>query len=488
MPTARIDFHVLDVGQGSCNYVEIFDEHDAVTHNLLIDLGTNSRQAIAADNLEWLRQQIIANNHYLDVMILTHGDTDHYNLVAKILPAFGPPAGNQIGMVRYGGPAWRYKKGRLINILKAYAVPILGVPNVGGLLASQTGYSAMTDPVWTPIWSAGADATEPMLQLILANTPHDHDPLDLTKRQAMNPEAVNTKSVITALEWDGFWIVATGDATSTTLAAVNNLLAMVETAELPKTFMLTLPHHGSRKTTYDLRNANIVPGDDARKVIDDFLGKFPPRAMSISAGEKNHHHPSMYMIDQFVDNIVLREPYWTDDELQNDEHFLTSWIDLRMTRDTVNPAWPLAWQYASTRTKANIYCTLYFKDAQYNAVAYEQYLAPPVPVPVAVQDHTNITDAPLGRNWQFTMTADSFSVDSSENAARALAARAEFAGSPVAAAPAAFATAAGRQARAMGMGASAERPAGAWPAWARPAARTAAGPGGGRLRALRPIQ
>ena len=324
---------MLDVGQGACNYVEIMD-NNVVTQNLLIDLGTNSTQTIARTNLDWLRQRIIAHNRFLDVLILTHGDTDHYNMIAKILPAFGAPAGNQIGMVRYGGPAWRYKKKRLINILKTYTVSVQNEPNIGSFTPSQTGYDEDADPKWTPIWNAAGGNDEPKLQLIVANTPHPTlDPVDLTVRQAMNGEAVNSKSVVLGLQWNGYWTIATGDATATTLAEVNDILAFVDEDELPTTFLLTLPHHGSRKTTYDLANANLIPDTEARLVVREFLDKFPPRALSVSAGEKNHHHPSMYMIRHFSDSLANVAPYWNDPTLNDGAtHFLTSWVDSRSRR------------------------------------------------------------------------------------------------------------------------------------------------------------
>jgi hypothetical protein len=457
MTTKTIKFHVLDVGQGACNYVEIIDEDDIVTHNMLIDLGTNSKQAIAHDNLQWLRDKIIDNGGYLDVLILTHGDTDHYNMIAKILPAFGPPAHNQIGMIRYGGPSWRYNQGRLITTLTGYAAQIDGSPfivyNIASFTPSQTGYDGDGEyPYWTPIWEADADdAAEPKLQLFIANTPHPQDGANLFVRQTkMNAEAVNTKSVVTALEWNNHWYVATGDATATTLAELNDILAEAQEDDFPATFMLTLPHHGSRKTTYDLKKADDLPDLDARLVITDFLNLFPPMSMSVSAGEKNHHHPSMYLLRQFTDNLKDEDTYWSDPTLNDgSNHFLTSWIDLGITPVYIDPAWPPAntWLYATTKTSSNVYGTFYFKNAQYNLATYPQYVAPPIPVAAQPPDHVDIANIPMGRNWEFRMVNDELSVESTDNAARARAARADFAaiGS---APPASFVAAPGRDVRA----------------------------------------
>jgi len=434
-------FRVLDVGQGSCNLVRIYDDDEFLSHLLLIDLGTNSSQKIARDNLEWIREQILANNRYLDALIVTHGDTDHYNMIAKILPALGPPTGHQIGMVRYGGPAWRYKRGQLITTLATYT------QDIGSFTPSQTGYALDDGPKWDPIWATGDDPDDVVLQLIIANTPHARDPVSMVKYQKMNAEAVNTKSVVLGVEWRNRWVVATGDATSTTLGAINGLLED-ELNPLPQNFMMTVPHHGSRKTTYDLKLASNIPDAAARYVVDTFLEKFEPLSFSISAGEKRHHHPSMYLIEQFADHLPSPQPpYWEDPELGFDYHFITSGVDLKITDDYEDPSWPPGnrWLYATTQTEKNIYGTLYFKDAQYNDDDYEKYIAPPLPAePSYGGDADGI---PLGRDWEFRMHEDGETLFSSENQARAAAAKASLANA-AAPIPKGSLTAAGRGQRA----------------------------------------
>ena len=479
MAIEEIQFHVLDVGQGACNYVEIFDDGGDVVANLLIDLGTNSSQAIAADNLEWLREKIENNGEYLDVLVITHGDTDHYNMIAKILPAFGDPDGNQIGMIRYGGPKWRYGGGNLIDTLDEYT------DDMGSFSPSETGYDA-EDEEWEPIWTDEDD--EVKLQLIVANTPHPRDPASMKKKQSMNAEAVNTKSVVLGLEWDGYWIVATGDATSTTLAEVNGILGDVDSDDLPECFMLTLPHHGSRKTTYDLKNANDDVPDEDREVVDDFLNIFSPKSMSVSAGEKRHHHPSMLMVAQFAEHTAQDVKYWSDPALTDDRHFITCWIDLEITDPTVDPAWPPSWRYSATQTDQNVYSTFYFKDDPYNRKYvkakgpsyYQHFVGPPLPADEIIANAPQ-TGVPTGRNWQFTMDETDLTVESSENEARAAAMAPDFTamrGAP----PAATFTRAGRQVRAM-VGAP-PRPAGPAPQPPRHGIDEPAGP---RLYGLKVI-
>ena len=214
MSINEVRFHVLDVGQGSCNYIEIVDGAGDVIHNVLIDLGTNSKQQIAADNLDWLIKRIENRaDPRIDVVILTHGDTDHYNMMLKLLPALNPAAKTRIGMVRYGGTLLRYKIGNtwLIKLLAKYSA------DVDTFTPVASSYDKIKK-TWTPIWSAKSGADEVKLQLIVANTPHPRD-------YKPTGESINTKSVVTAIEWDRYWMIASGDATATTLVQINDILA-----------------------------------------------------------------------------------------------------------------------------------------------------------------------------------------------------------------------------------------------------------------------
>jgi hypothetical protein len=447
---AEVKCHVLDVGQGACNYVEIIDDNGTVIHNMLIDLGTNSAQAIAQKNVEWLREKIKTRpDPRIDVLVLTHGDTDHYNLMLKLLPALNPADTGRIGMVRYGGVSWRYKIGKtaLITDLERYC------DDVDSFTPSATSYDQEEDK-WKPIWDEPEDG-DVRLQLIVANTPHPKDHSIRSGQQRANPEAVNTKSVVLGIEWDGYWMIATGDATATTIAEVNAILEFRDD-DLPKAFMLTLPHHGSRKTTYDLKVANDKPGDEAKKVVDAFLDIFMPRTVSISAGEKRHHHPSMLMVEQFAKYTDQSYKYWSDPSLVSKRHFLTCWVDLTVTAKGADTPWPGKWMYATTQTGLNIYSTLYFKNEPYikkyaksatNGVGYSRYLCPPVPAGLVI--NRGQKDVPMGRNWTFSMDAGHLSVQSTGNPSRAAASKTDLVSAP-GEPPPGFTTAAGLAARRLG--------------------------------------
>ncbi|HYD37935.1 MAG TPA: hypothetical protein VEA60_10000 [Allosphingosinicella sp.] len=394
-----IRFWVLDVGQGACNYVELYDSPTHVAYNMLVDLGTNSSFAVATPAVNWLTNQIKDRpDPKVNVMLLTHGDTDHFNLVSRLFPALGPPSQAQIGMVRFGGMEKRYTVNRqwdpkrsLITALKAYC------PDVLPMGTEWSSYTPGDPPTWTRIWPATVEAGDAQLFVFMANAPHAQDEsLKSTRRKDHNAEATNAKSLVFGLLWANRLFVGTGDATAATLSKVN---ALIPVLGVPTT-MLTMPHHGSRKTTYDLKSADNIPDHEAVQVVQTFLDIFKPWTISISADEKGHHHPSLATIEQFS-RVTTPTPFWKDPSLADNRHYLTAWIDWNLATTGATP-WPTKWQYGTLETSSNLYCTLY-----YTATMAVGWVSPPIPgVELSDMVLDSSTPTPRGMNWAFTVLAD----------------------------------------------------------------------------------
>ena len=90
MAIKSVRYHVLNVGQGQGNYIEIVDDKGSVVHNILIDLGSSSKAPLSAKNLKWLNDAIGKRpDPRIDVVLLTHGDADHYSLISGLEPGLG---------------------------------------------------------------------------------------------------------------------------------------------------------------------------------------------------------------------------------------------------------------------------------------------------------------------------------------------------------------------------------------------------------------
>jgi hypothetical protein len=431
MDVAQIRFYVLDVGQGACNYIEIVDSHGAVTHNMLIDLGTSSAHAVATKNVDWLKDRIKNRpDPRINVMMLTHGDLDHYNLVSKLFPALNPKSTARIGLVRYGGTSWRYRANKdvekgnsLIKALEEYCA------NVHGFTGETTNYNSVSK-TWTYLWPAAPAATDPKLAILVANVPHPADnTLVKGKGKNVNGVAVNTKSIIYGIGWAGRMLVGTGDATSYTFNTSNLHLAG---AVFPPVPMMTMPHHGSRVTTYDLKLAEHDPGDEAIKIVDKFLKVFKPQSVTISANESGHFHPSLYVLNQFS-KVTSDTVLWQDPYIENDNHFVTAVVDMNIAALGAK-AWPSEWTYCTLQTDVNLYSTMYYVSDW-----VEPYRTPPVPADTPeVNDDVMVQDAPArGKNWLYTLVSDgSVTLTAWENPHPPTTIHAPFTGAAAAAQPA----------------------------------------------------
>lgn len=463
MAVERVDFYVLDVGQGSLNYVEIVEDvfgKSVVTHNMLIDIGTDSTHVIAKENIQWLRDKIKDRpDPRIDVVTLTHGDTDHYSLLLSLLPALKDPElgrKGRIGMIRYGGDEADFTKGKPLSELKNYCVDINGFDVYAyGVSEDGIGWEA-------PIWPKDPGSSEVALRLSAGNLPVLSKGGDVVSNPKDDARK-NTGSLMVAVYWDGYWVLCTGDATGSSLAGANDIYTGA--TGVPKTFMMTAPHHGSRKTTYNLAAAKDIPGDLAYGVVDTFLGLFPPYTVSFSAGIKRHHHPSMYVIKQF--SAPTNElTYWADPKCGGNRHFITAWLDLRMTGVGVDPVFPPPSPlYGTAQTKKNVFTTLYFENKPYNTESDQatdsssakrmkvakyypnRYVYPPYPAVSVDRDGNKVTGVPEGRNFEFYMTADSLNVDSTVNEWRKREANGSL-DAAWSAPPPSFVTASGRSLRA----------------------------------------
>jgi beta-lactamase superfamily II metal-dependent hydrolase len=80
--TGELEAHFIDVGQGDCTFVRF-----PGGGTMLVDCGTSSggRAAIGLRAREYVRGQLDPNDPWLDTLVITHPDADHYNLLPYVL-------------------------------------------------------------------------------------------------------------------------------------------------------------------------------------------------------------------------------------------------------------------------------------------------------------------------------------------------------------------------------------------------------------------
>jgi len=411
---AKMVFVVLDVGQGTGNFVELRDDADQIVSAMLIDLGSEGWKRIAggpsADYVA-TRLQTMAKPT-LDAVFLSHSDSDHINLLKKLLEHFDKPSDKAptkpvltVKKVWYGGDASYYKKGKTnyLTLVDEYKPP-KSKSILTPCKPNATSLACIDTSKWEPLFTVG----DAKVWLIAGNTTAENVQLykkSKTGSKAPEAYAINTKSLVLLFTYDNSQIVVTGDATGMTLAKCNEIM---EQAGVPPylndVFSLTLPHHGSDTTTYSLlgatgkkRNREELAEDN----VADFVNHVKPKTISASAGERStFRHPSSRVIDDFSSHLTSTV-YFSDSLLtKEEEHFYTAFFAAhakKLKGGTVSD-WPSKSGWYTARTKANIFSTDYCDASQ----ATGDFVVLP-PVPAAYNKLKWATPPARAVAWGFTL-------------------------------------------------------------------------------------
>lgn len=414
-------YTVLPVGQGSGTLIQVLDDGGVPIETSLIDLGS----------LGWSKQTgkpsadfVIAElqkmaEPQLKTLFLSHSDSDHINLLGRVLDEFYRPSDDEpadetlsIKEVWYGGDYGHYKK-RSKNILdrvEGYR-PDGTDTNLNDLGVSATSWHG-DDP--QPLYRTSNDVE---FWLLYGNAPVVGELYEGAEptRKGSRAYLRNVASLVMIVRYGTtsiYDLVALGDATGLTLAGCNAKIDDEAIALAPVT-TLSLPHHGSQVTTYDmlgLATDDLDQHEVAAAIIEAFVDHLEPHSITASAGEDHHHrHPASRVIKDFGTHIG--EELYVDAGLAHrDQHFFTSYytadlLDLLGSATTVN--WPPNNGWYTGRTVKNVYTIDYFRGdpATLNI--------PTVFAPDAVIDAPNAPYAPVpprtaGWSWRIDAVADDY--------------------------------------------------------------------------------
>lgn len=444
----RVDCVVLDVGQGSGNFYEVYDASDALVHTALVDLGSeHARTDAGLPSAAYIVKKLktMPGIATLDVVLLSHSDSDHINLIAAVLDEFSPDGVGKpqliVLYVAYGGQRSKYRKstaGNVITELQKY-VPVDGVDRINKFSANETQYD--TSPAKWKSYDAGplkmrvliANASKTTVQLTATATG--------TKRKAPESYTLNTNSIIVVGEY-GTPTVTTGDATGITLAMANQTikaLGLTANAFLD-TFMVTAPHHGARATTFDILGITDTGlGTDAlaRQNLTTFVDNLKAKTLSVSAERvKTFRHPSMEVLEFFWPH--LQRSSYVDPELTTSRgHWTTAYVIKKLyALASSAERWPKSAGWYTVQTTYDVFTNLYFVADRVGTAPTPGPTAPgiktpelpiavpPIPVDWGEDPDTTGTHAPpLGVTWVFrTLASGARSVDRATNRLLVLAA------------------------------------------------------------------
>jgi hypothetical protein len=386
MATTKMTVNVMDVGQGQGTFVEVYDG-GVLTNTLLFDLGSAKSSVTAGGStINYITDKIKSMAvPKIDYMSLSHKDKDHVNLVMKLITAIDAaitPKKLVIGKVRYGGSKAWYSND-LITQLGNHCKDIdsLGLK-----------YSCYTAPsTWDPIWNVN----DVFVYIFLANVPSDETATTMMDLgDDPDSELANCVSIISSVWWNGNQFFINGDATFVTFQEFNTVYASVPSFNNPQ--MVTLPHHGSRKTTLGLSSSTDKASAPSTAVVNQFAKRIGAKTVTGSAETYgNYHHPSYDIITLF-NQYAEKGAWWSDPGLDPGRHYLSAYLDQTFT-DVAGGT--LIGTYKSFETEINVYTTLYCEPRRVGL-----YLAPPInpigngtafPVPQPI--------FAIGMQWVFTV-------------------------------------------------------------------------------------
>lgn len=318
---------ILDVGQGDGMVVWL--PNGKV---MMVDLGsTRWKGLVTEDSFEYLRENTPFKNPgvTLEWLVLTHGDTDHYNMVEEFLDTFQVNIRN----VLHGGLRTEY--GKLIGNLGKRK-------NSDGTLPTiQTGVHKGFFPL-APTEDLGAEVMVMAIGVQAAAGNYGY-----TK---------NTRSVVLRIAYKGIGLLLAGDATRDTEGQIlGRMLALKKTVPSMATALrvnvLKVAHHGSHRTSnHAAFIAAVNPeyafiSSDRHGAIDpdqdNITGHKLPQALTISLlemyaarlkeGCAEHSYVTAYLEDDYNKyNEKPEIPGQTVDLLPVD--MSAGWLQINSTR------------------------------------------------------------------------------------------------------------------------------------------------------------
>src|SRR6185437_7362290 len=168
-PMSKMRFLVMDVGQGSANFVQYYSDVTAPATNAgLIDIGSEAWKEEAGEPSAKLIAQELkkmnANEATLAHVMLSHSDSDHHNLGETLLKQFHKPSSKQtpslaVNRTWYGGSYALYEKHgeNVLDSLVSYRPR--GATKASALREFKTPWSSFDDDDktnWKPVAKVGA--------------------------------------------------------------------------------------------------------------------------------------------------------------------------------------------------------------------------------------------------------------------------------------------------------------------------------------------
>jgi hypothetical protein len=284
----QVDVIALHCDQGMGTLVKVYDDSvmDELAYLALFDLGSDSKDwFFAGDALDTVWGSLDTKvDHKLDVLMLSHQDKDHWNLLPNLRGMISGSSWKDqftLGQLWRGGLDWgpqattefnmwqteyNVKGHSFTDCTSGYRTP--------GAVQHLTNYDAK---VW--------------INLVVTNVQSSRSAPDLIR---------NGSSMVICINFGGNRVIIPGDATSETLWAINYYwdkwadATPSQTLPIVPCVLLAVPHHGALRTIAD----NFDSDKPKLTIAQEFAGNVQPLKLAASAGlVASYGHPSKRVLD-----------------------------------------------------------------------------------------------------------------------------------------------------------------------------------------------
>jgi hypothetical protein len=368
MATGNMVVTVVDVGQGQCTFVEIYDNSSPVklVQTLLFDCGSDSHSDELDFNLQYIANKVCGMaSPAFDAVFFSHSDSDHISLMIRLLKKCSIKP--TIKLVRYGGNPDQYDKDGT-NILdylvdNGYCLK----KDIKGSKTNFTNYNAKTKKFGNHLWKSPDGKVIVYALSINVMSAKASWTNNSSVPKGKTPVARNRVSLVALLVYAGRSYIICGDAVNATMAAIGALFSAGTTA-FDYNAMTTIPHHGSRTTGLSVPSSRTA-STRAVRVVENFAELLKSKTISVSAYAK-HNHPSLELMNLFIPtltNPILRDPRLEE----RNSHYITANmdIDLVLGLPAVGKKRPKSFVIptgvdTSLESRDNTFSTRYFDSAQ----------------------------------------------------------------------------------------------------------------------------
>lgn len=362
MAIDNVIVNVLDVGQGQCTFVELYDDSTPakLIHALLFDCGSDKKSNETYINLDYIVTKIQElDEPGFDCIFFSHSDKDHISLTRYVVDNLAKKIAPKVPKVKevwYGGAHEKYTKSGFNILDHLVDEKFCTNDDLKSTSNDYSGYDRTTEWFDEYLWKSGDSSVfvSAIVSNVISDDP-DFDDEDFSPLIARTAEELNRVSMVCYLYFGGSSYVICGDATNKTMAAINTRFAGAEGDTFDDNNMLTLPHHGSRATGLAVKSSADA-SDGAIEVVDTFAALVQAQTTTVSAYEK-HRHPSLELMNHFIPTITT--PILRDTRLKmKNAHRATAYIDIKLVQPK---GWSLVRTAYSFDTQTNVFTTRYSK-------------------------------------------------------------------------------------------------------------------------------